>query len=215
VGVNDVTELTVFVAQAVFISLSGVMMPGPLTAATLAAGPTRRHAGLLTAVGHGIVEFPLMLLIMAGTAGVVEHQGFRVGVSLAGGVVLLAMGAGALSRRSGRDGPARRYVGRGLVLTGILLSIGNPFFLVWWATAGLKLATQAVRLGVLACGLFALVHWLCDLIWLEVLSLGAFKGVHMLGGRTGRIITCICAAVMLAFGAAFIIGAAMTLFRGG
>ena len=35
------------------------------------------------------------------------------------------------------------------------------------------------------------------------------------GGRTGRIITFICAAVLLAFGAAFIVGAAMILFRGG
>lgn len=202
------TELIAFVAQAVMISLSGVMMPGPLTAATLACGSTRRNAGFLIAVGHGIVEFPLIVLIMAGTAGVVEHQGFRLGVSLAGGVVLLAMGAGMLRSPSGREGPARRYGRRGLVLTGILLSIGNPFFLVWWATAGLKLTTQAVRLGVLACGLFAVVHWLCDLIWLEMLSLGAFKGVQLLGGRSGRIITRVCAAVLLAFGAAFIIGAA-------
>ena len=75
--------------------------------------------------------------------------------------------------------------------------------------------TDKLRLGVLAFGLFAVVHWLCDLIWLEVLSLAAFKGSQLLGGRSGRIITWICAAVLLAFGAAFIIGAAMTLFRGG
>ena len=209
------TELITFLAQAVVISLSGVMVPGPLTAATLATGSTRKHAGLLISVGHGIVEFPLMLLIMGGLAAVVQRQGFRVGVALAGGVVLLAMGAGMLRRPSGREGPARRYGSRGLVLTGMLLSLGNPYFLLWWATVGLALATQAVRLGVLAFGLFALVHWLCDLVWLEVLSLGAFKGVHLLGGRTGRVITFICAAVLLAFGAAFIIGAAMTLFRGG
>ena len=212
---NDVTELVVFLTQAVIISLSGVMAPGPLTAATLATGSTRKHAGLLIAVGHGIVEFPLIVLIMAGTAGVVQHEGFRVGVGLAGGVMLLAMGAGMLRKPSAGDGPAARHGNRGLVLTGILLSLGNPYFLLWWATVGLALATQAVRLGVLAFGLFAVVHWLCDLIWLEVLSLGAFKGAQLLGGRSGRIITFVCAAVLLAFGAAFIIGAAISLFRGG
>ncbi|MBA7471595.1 hypothetical protein ES707_06901 [subsurface metagenome] len=214
-GANDVMELIVFLAQAVIISLSGVMLPGPVTAATLAAGPTRKHAGLLIAVGHGVVEFPLMLLIMAGLAGVVQHEAFRVGVALAGGVLLLAMGASMLRRAPGGDVPAGRYGNRGLILTGILLSLGNPYFLLWWATVGLALATQAVRLGVLAFGLFALVHWLCDLIWLEVLSLGAFKGSQLLGGRSGRIITWVCAGALLVFGAAFIIGAAMTLFRGG
>ena len=209
------TELIVFLAQAVIISLSGVMMPGPLTAASLAAGPTRRHAGLLISVGHGIVEFPLIVLIMGGLAGVVRHEGFRVGVALAGGVLLLAMGASMLRRAPGRDVPARRYGGRGLVLTGILLSVGNPYFLLWWATVGLALATQAVRLGVLAFGLFAVVHWLCDLIWLEVLSLAAFKGSQLLGGRSGRVITWVCAGALLVFGVVFIVGAVMTLFRGG
>ena len=207
------TELIAFLAQAVFISLSGVMAPGPLTAATLATGSGRKHAGILISVGHGIVEFPLMVLIMGGLAAVVQREGFRVGVGLAGGVMLLAMGAGMLRKPSGGDGPVARQGNRGLVLTGILLSLGNPYFLLWWATVGLALATQAVRLGVLAFGLFAVIHWLCDLIWLEALSLGAFKGSRLLGGRTGRVITCICAAALLAFGAVFIVRAAMPLFR--
>lgn len=208
-------SLLFFLFEVIVISLSGVMMPGPVTAAAIAMGTRNRFAGALMAVGHGIVEFPLMLLIMGGLAAVMQREGFRVGVGMAGGVMLLAMGASMLRKPSAGDGPAARHGKRGLVLTGILLSLGNPYFLLWWATVGLALATQAVRLGVLAFGLFAVIHWLCDLIWMEVLSLAAFKGSQLLGGRSGRVITWVCAGALLVFGVVFIVGAAMTLFRGG
>lgn len=47
--------ILVFGAEAAGISLSGVMAPGVITAATLAAGTRNPHAGALVAVGHGIV----------------------------------------------------------------------------------------------------------------------------------------------------------------
>ena len=58
-----------FLLTATAISLSGVLAPGPMTAATLAAGTRSRHAGAIIALGHGVVEFPLMLVIIAGREG--------------------------------------------------------------------------------------------------------------------------------------------------
>ena len=65
-------ETILFLFQAMIISLSGVMAPGPITAATIAAGTKSRHSGALIAVGHGIVEFPLMFLILAGIGIIFE-----------------------------------------------------------------------------------------------------------------------------------------------
>ena len=47
---------------------------------------------------------------------------------------------------------------------------------------GLTLTGQAMEFGILALGLFALIHWMCDLGWLEVLSFVGFKG-SSLGNR--------------------------------
>lgn len=55
-----------FLVTTVAISLSGVMAPGPITAATLAAGTRSRHAGVLVALGHLVIELPLVLLLVAG-----------------------------------------------------------------------------------------------------------------------------------------------------
>jgi len=53
----------VFLASVVFISLSGVLLPGPLFAVTIEKATKSKTAGALIAFGHGIVEFPLMFLI--------------------------------------------------------------------------------------------------------------------------------------------------------
>jgi threonine/homoserine/homoserine lactone efflux protein len=204
-----------FLLQSIVISMSGVLAPGPVTAAALAAGARRRHAGALIAAGHGVVEFPLVLLIMAGVGSVLASRGFRIGIGLVGGAFLVTMGIQMLRSASApaavADTGKRRYP----LLTGIVLTAGNPYFLVWWATVGLTLTAQAMEIGILAFGLFALVHWLCDLTWLEVLSLASHKGSRVLGGRVQRIVLGVCAVALLAFGVMFIAGAVRTWARPG
>ena len=85
-------ELLVFLGSAIAISLSGVMAPGSLTAATISAGTRRRHAGALVAIGHAVVEWPLAVLIVLGVGQFLERGDVRVGIGLAGGLFLLFMG---------------------------------------------------------------------------------------------------------------------------
>jgi len=99
------------------------------------------------------------------------------------------------------------------VLAGIILSAGNPYFLLWWATVGLALATQATQWGIWAFALFALTHWSVDLIWLQILSWASFKGSVLLGPRGMRIVLMICSAALLVFGLFFIYNAAKILFN--
>ncbi len=197
-------DMIVFLTQAVVISFSGVMAPGPMTAVTLGLGARNRHAGALVAIGHGIVEFPLMVLIIVGVGRVFALPMFRVGIGLAGGAMLIVMG-GIMLMQIRRPAPVGGEPNRrGPVLTGILMSAGNPYFLLWWATVGLALASRAAKLGILAFVLFAILHWLCDLIWLEALSWASHRGSKLLGNRSRRIITVVCAAALLFFGAMFI-----------
>jgi threonine/homoserine/homoserine lactone efflux protein len=92
--------LLFFLLQVFVISLSGVMAPGPVTAAAIGMGTRSRFAGSLIAVGHGIVEFPLMVLIVLGAGGVFELPAAQIGIGLAGGIILLVMGIGMLTRIS-------------------------------------------------------------------------------------------------------------------
>lgn len=193
-----------FLVTATAVSLSGVLAPGPMTAATLAAGTRSRHAGALIALGHGAIEFPLMLIIIAGAGRLFEIEAVRIGIGLAGGAVLLMMGIQLLA--AARKPPSESEVsdGRHPFWTGIVLSGANPYFLIWWATVGLALATQAVELGIIAFVLFAVIHWLCDLVWLEALSLASHQGTELLGGRLQQIVLVVCGVMLIFFGGKFL-----------
>jgi len=202
-----------FLLQAVAISLSGVMAPGPMTAVTLAAGARSRHAGALVALGHAVVEMPLILLLAAGIGEFLKSPAARLGIGLAGGAVLILFGVQLLVGLRGGSPPAAAEPHRHPLLTGIVLTGANPYFLVWWATVGLALATQALQWGALALVAFAVVHWLCDLVWLEILSLLGFKGSAAFGPRAQRAVSAACALVLLGFGAKFLYDAAAGVYR--
>ena len=196
--------LLAFLLQVIVISLSGVMAPGPVTAATLAVGTRSRHGGALIAIGHGIVELPLVALIMVGMDRIFALGAVQVGIGLVGGVVLILMGVSML--RDVGKGPVSemRYAKQNAIYTGILLSAGNPYFLLWWATVGITLASSAKELGGWAIVIFAAVHWFCDLVWLELLSWSSFKGSRLLREKPQRIILIICGIALLIFGGRFI-----------
>lgn len=201
------TDLIKFLFGAAVISLSGVMAPGPITAATLAAGVRRRHAGMLVALGHGVIEFPLMALLVLGLGALFKNDGFRISVGLLGGMVLVLLAVLTfmdLSKRNGNESPAPAA---NPLWSGIVLSAGNPYFLLWWATVGLGLLTTAQTFGLLGVVLLGIVHWLCDLFWLEVLSFGSFNGSRWFGQKAQTTIIIVCGSAMGIFGVLFAVSA--------
>jgi len=106
-----------------------------------------------------------------------------------------------LRKDGGSDVPRKQL---GPLLSGIVLSGGNPFFVAWWATTGLSLATQAADYGALAFALFAFIHWLCDLVWLQVLSTASYYGAGITGRRCQRFVQTVCGLALLFFGCQFL-----------
>lgn len=198
-----------FLLSAVAISLSGVMAPGPITAATLAAGARSRHAGALIALGHAVVEIPLILLLVTGVGTFLESPAVRAGIGLAGGAFLLWMAVQLLKSLRDSEAGSTASGDRHPLVTGIVLTGANPYFLVWWATVGLALASKAIEFGAGMLALFALVHWLCDLVWLEVLSVAGYQGTETFGERSQKAVSGVCAVVLLGFGLKFVYDAGL------
>jgi threonine/homoserine/homoserine lactone efflux protein len=202
---GDTLILLAFLIKVILISISGVVSPGPITATTIATGARNKHAGALIGIGHGLLEIPLMVLIVLGADKLLSACPFQVVVGLAGGVVLIWMAIQMFkdSRRPIRQATVAS-TGRGPVATGFMLSASSPFFLIWWGTIGLGLVIQAKTLGILAFVLFTITHILCDVVWLEMLSQTSFRGAKLLGEKSFAMVLRVCAAALLYFAATFI-----------
>ena len=199
-----------FLLQAVVISLSGVMAPGPVTAVTVGKGSRTPHAGALVAVGHGVVEVPLMVAIFFGLGRLMELPNVKAGIGLVGGVLLLAMGADML-RSMNRAEVTARASERSSFVAGMLLSVGSPYFIVWWATVGAALIIRSVGFGLGGFLVFAVVHWLCDFVWYYFLSALSYKGGQFFGRIFQKILFAVCGTALLFFAARFIRDAAAAL----
>jgi threonine/homoserine/homoserine lactone efflux protein len=203
-------KLIPFLLSAIIISLSGVMAPGAVTAATIAQGTRSRWAGTLISVGHGIVEMPLIFLLMLGLHFFFEMDPVKIAIGILGGGFLLWMGCGMLRQTRRPLAEQSGIFKSSSIRTGMLLSATNPYFLLWWATVGLNLALKAGGFGTLALVLFAIVHWLCDVVWLSILSFAAFythKGAGLFSAHIQKGILACCGIALLVFGGKFIFDA--------
>jgi threonine/homoserine/homoserine lactone efflux protein len=196
------SSLGLFLLSAAGISLSGVMMPGPLTAATIAKGYRQQNAGIFIALGHAVIELPLMALIYFGFAQFFASPEVKKVIGLAGGLMLIVMGLMVLRSMKKNLGEAADLPYSPLV-TGIMLTGANPYFFLWWATIGIALIVTAAQFGIWGLVIFAVVHWSCDLVWESCVSVSVFRTRHLWTQKVQRIVFGICAAVLVGFGVWF------------
>lgn len=199
-------SVVAFLLQTVFISFSGVLAPGPITAVTIGKGSKNPHAGALISLGHGIVEFPLIFLIFLGFDSLINIPYVRESIGIAGGIFLLWMGADILRALKVTE-LEDKMEKRPPLAAGALLSIGNPYFLLWWATIGAALITRSAEFGIFWFAIFAVIHWLCDFIWLYFLSIMSYKGGVFFGKKFQKGIFLICGVFLLFLGGKFIFDA--------
>ena len=208
------SELLLLYGAFALISLSGALSPGPLTALAISEGARAgRWSGAAIAVGHGLVEGPAVFAIAYGLGTWLRQPLVSGLIGLTGAAVLLwigyglAVGAwrGQLTLSASSGAPAPSVLRFGHAPAGVIFTLSNPYWALWWATLGAAYIARVVTLqpGPLALLGFVFIHWLTDLVWLGGLSLLVGSGRGLIGDRGYRVILLICAAFLLAFGVYF------------
>jgi threonine/homoserine/homoserine lactone efflux protein len=199
------TSLGLFLLSAAGISLTGVMLPGPLTAATIAKGYSDKHAGAWIAAGHAVIEIPLIAVIYF-VGHFIDSPQVEKGIYLVGGLMLLYLGFRMFRATSEAPGAVGGLPTSSLV-TGIVITGTNPGFYAWWAILGTALVTGAAKFGPAGVILFTLVHLPCDLAWSEFLSVGTFESRRWWTQKVQRIVFSVCALILAGFGVWFCLSA--------
>jgi threonine/homoserine/homoserine lactone efflux protein len=196
-------NLMLFLGSVATVSLTGVMMPGPVTAITVTKGSQYKIAGALIAVGHGMVEFPLIAIIYLGFARFLGIPGVKMTVGLAGGLVLIWMAAYIFRTRPTLFNEHKNS-SQNCVVAGLATTAANPYFFLWWTTVGAVLIANARIFGSMGIIALGVTHWLCDLGWLYFVSWLVFRSKQVWTERVHRLILSGCAVVLAGFGAWFI-----------
>jgi threonine/homoserine/homoserine lactone efflux protein len=204
-----IANFYVFLGSVMLISLSGVLMPGPLFAVTIKKAAKSKISGALIAVGHGIVEFPLMFLIYFLLSQFEIPNYAQVAVGLVGGLLMIFMGLQTFRNRNKVEA-ATVSLKRDSVLAGVWTTAANAGFILWWLTIGTTLILNAKLFGFVGFSVFAGVHWLCDFAWYTVVALMIFKSQRFWTQRVHLGITLFCVAVFVGFGAYFFSSALMS-----
>lgn len=184
------------------------MMPGPLLTVTVSESPRKGFVtGPLLILGHALLEATLLVLLLLGLAPLFSNPVFFSSVSMAGGGILVWMGIGMFKSLPGLsvswEGSGNRN--NNLILKGILMSLANPYWTIWWATIGMGYILQSLRFGIPGIAVFFAGHILADLAWYSLVSGTVSRGKKLFTDRIYRRLIGVCASFLLAFAVYFFI----------
>lgn len=214
-------DIAALFTTAFVVGLSGAMMPGPLLTLTLVATAERGFkAGPQMVLGHAILELSLLAALLAGAVNFLLRPASTTIIALAGGAFLIYLGFSMISdvwtgKLHAIDTPAN---GNGAgpvtmhpVISGLLVSVSNPFWTIWWATIGLSYLTLSLKSGLIGVGAFFSGHILSDLLWYSLIALAVSKGKGLLSPRIYQGLLTGCGFFMLGMGVYFFYTGAMGL----
>ncbi len=207
----EATIAVIFTTSFV-VGLSGAVMPGPLLALTISETARRGFwAGPLLVLGHGILELALVIALVLGLSQIIVGDLATGLIGIVGGIVLIAMGINIVdtSRKSGieaipTDNPevVRRY--RKWIFSGVVVSLSNPYWFIWWATIGMAYLLWSLKLGAAGVASFFTGHILADLVWYALISFIIVSGKRIIKDTAYHWLLCVCGISLIGLGAYFI-----------
>ncbi|MEW5786073.1 MAG: LysE family transporter [Bacillota bacterium] len=194
---------------AFLVGFSGAVMPGPVTAVmaeqTIKRGFT---AAPLVTAGHAIMEALVVVLLAAGLGSLMAGENVAGVIGIAGGAVLAWMGWGmvrgarsaSLVLQDPAVGPGRKT---GPVSAGLVATVVNPYWFLWWATVGAGYVALSQEHGLKGIVLFFSGHILADFAWLSLLAVVLASGKRWISDRVYRGIITVLGLFLICLAAYF------------
>ena len=209
-------DLFGFVTTVIVVTASGALAPGPLFFGLLMHGSKEgARAGFSAAIGHTLVEFPLVLALALGLLAAASQPMVKGVIGVVGGAGLIGFGvlqvyetlkskpsSAGIPNAKARKLPASSLV-LGLALTGL-----NPYFILWWLTIGSVLIVQALAFAALVGVLVMYVsHVWMDYAFLTMIAHLGKKGKAVVGSRGYKVVLIVFGLILIYYGATFVMGA--------
>ncbi|MFA5033394.1 MAG: LysE family transporter [bacterium] len=203
---------TIFITS-LFIGLSGAVMPGPLLSLNIYNTIQKGiKGGLIIIIGHSIVEAIIVILLLSGVKQLFLREGVQGIIAITGGFVLVWMGINMLKSVKKINiqfiNPAENSYSskqNSGIFQGILATLSNPYWYIWWATVGLNYILLSKKTGIYGPFAFYFGHISSDFLWYGVIAVLTAKGIQKIKPSIYGSIVLILGVFLIFMGINFII----------
>jgi len=198
-------ELLVMAISWWLVGFTGAMMPGPVT--TLVVTETAKRgfiAGPLITIGHVLLELAMVVALFFGLGDLLKQNFVAGAIGILGGLFLLWMGfdivrsayLGQVSLNTmQRGGTAPSSTNP--IVAGMLTSIANPYWILWWATVGAASLVSFRAFGVPGLIAFYIGHTMADWVWNNFVAFVVATGRRAMNDRIYRGVLVVCGVFLI------------------
>ena len=202
---------------SLMVAFTGALMPGPMLTLVISSVAQKGFkTAVFIVIGHSVLE----LLIVAGFyLGVLKYLDNALAVkiiSLAGGAFLIYMAISIIvsvaRKKIKLDLDSKKITQNlgtkgALIITGkgILISLANPYWYVWWMTIGAAFMVKSVQHSFGGVASFYTGHILADFIWYLFVGFLISTGRRFFNQKIYIGILIACSIFLLYLGIKFIL----------
>ena len=204
-------DLFSFVVTVIVVTASGALAPGPLFFGLLMHGSKEgARAGFSCAVGHTLVEFPLVLALSLGLLAAANQPAIKGVIGLVGGLGLIGFGTLQIydtikSKPEFGEAPKSSVPASSLIL-GLALTGLNPYFILWWLTIGSVLIVQALAFAAIIGVLIMYIsHVWMDYAYLTAIAHLGKRGKNLIGSRYYKLVLIAFGLILIYYGSTFLL----------
>ena len=192
------------------------MVPGPLLTVTISEAAKKGFwVGPKMIAGHAVLEAVFLIILLSGFGPFLNNNIIIGIVGIFGTIVLSFISFGMFSsiKKINEESlfgavKSNSKIFSNEIIAGVIMSIANPFWTIWWLTIGLGYISLSQNFGFKGIFFFFIGHILADLLWYSVVSflistLLISEKRKLLSIRIYKIIMIVCGIVLTIFSAWF------------
>jgi threonine/homoserine/homoserine lactone efflux protein len=205
-------DLANFIVTVIVVTASGALAPGPLFFGLLVHGSREgARAGFTCAVGHMLVELPLVLALALGLLAAASQPTVKSVIGAVGGIGLIYFGTLQIyntikNKMEFGDATKIGSLPTSSLILGLALTAFNPYFILWWLTIGSVLIVQALAFAAITGVIIMYVaHVWMDYAYLTAIAHLGKRGRKLIGSRYYKLVLIAFGLILIYYGSTFIL----------
>lgn len=206
---------------SMLVAFSGALVPGPMLTLVISSVAEKGFwTSFFIVVGHSLLELAVVISFFLGLLKYLQNPLLVKIIGILGGVFLLYLGIDIIisifKKKYIIDFKSivkkRTITGKStgiVIIKGILISLMNPYWYIWWITIGAAFIIKSVEFSTLGISSFYIGHISADFIWYLFIGFLINTGRKFFNQKIYNGILAACSIFLFYLGIRFIIEASI------